>query len=262
MKRFVSILGIFCITVITAQAQSPGQFDYQAVLRDGSGNLMKNQTVDLRIGIYDGSSMEYEETHNVTTDQFGLVSLAIGQGTVSSGTFSSLDWANSQYEIKVEVDDGSGYVSLGQKALSSVPYALHAESAPAPSLAMDNLTDVNAGSPSSNEVLKWDGSNWVPQADNAGGSSIWSTTSGDVYYNSGNVGIGNASPSSALHLTLGGTAISDGFKMTGSGNEDWYFYLPTSNSLTLRDDGSDIITFENNTGNVGIGTSTPFSCWM
>lgn len=179
-------------------AQSPENFNYQAVLRDNSGSLLQNQTVTVRVGIYDGNSLSYEEDHSVSTDQYGLVNLKIGDGAVNTGTFSNLDWSQNQYEIKVEVDNGNGFQNLGQEPLSSVPYALH--SASSDPGALNDLNDVNASSPSNNEVLKFNGTDWVPGTDNTGGGSAWSSSGNTVYYNGGTVGIGTSSPSESLEV--------------------------------------------------------------
>lgn len=238
MKRLLSVLTILA-TVTLAFAQSPEMFNYQAVMRDANGNLMTNQSVDIRIGLYDGGSLQYEETHSISTDDYGLVSLQVGQGNSTTGNFSSLDWSNIHYEMKVEVDDGSGYQNLGQSPLSSVPYALHAESVPSmqldglsdvnagspssdqvltwdgsnwvastPSMDLNDLGDVSAASPSSNEVLKWNGSSWTPQADNAGSGSVWNQSGNIINYGSGRVGIGTTSPSKLLDVD-GGVRFGD-----------------------------------------------------
>lgn len=202
MKRILFSMALL-LSSMSIWAQAPEQFNYQAVVRDGSGNLVKNQTVTVKIGIYDGGSLAYEETHSVNTDAYGLLNLKVGNGTATSGTFSNLDWAQKQYQVKVEVDLGNGFQNLGFQPLSSVPYALHAASAPAG--ALNELTDVNAASPSANQVLKYDGSNWVPGTDNSGSSSAWSSSGSSVYYNGGNVGIGTSNPSEAL--TVQGSAF-------------------------------------------------------
>lgn len=91
---------------------------------------MINQSADLRIGIYQSGvviNKEYEERHLVTTNNFGLVELAIGKGTPISGIFSNIQWGRFPHFLKVEVNTGAGYVDLGNTQLLSVPYAFHAK---------------------------------------------------------------------------------------------------------------------------------------
>ena len=46
---------------------------------------------------------EYEETQNVTSNQYGLLNLKIGNGTVTVGTFSAINWGADIHHLKVEV---------------------------------------------------------------------------------------------------------------------------------------------------------------
>ncbi|MEA3508406.1 MAG: FISUMP domain-containing protein, partial [Synergistota bacterium] len=73
----------------------------------------------------------YVETQTPTTNVNGLVSIEIGAGTVQSGDFTTIDWANGPYFIKTETDPagGTNYTITGTSQLLSVPYALHAKSA-------------------------------------------------------------------------------------------------------------------------------------
>ena len=82
------------------------------------------------------------------------------------------------------------------------------------------------------------------------------TISGD-----GKVGIGTNSPSGPLHIKLNGTAIADGIRLATSltTGEDWYFYMDPNDDLTIANDASPYVTFQKNTGNVGIGTQNPQS---
>jgi uncharacterized protein (TIGR02145 family) len=107
---------------------------YQAVVRDGSNNLVSSTSVGMQISILQGSASGtavYVETQTPTSNANGLVSLEIGSGTVVSGTFASIDWANGPYFIKTETDPtgGTNYTITGTSQLLSVPYALHAKTA-------------------------------------------------------------------------------------------------------------------------------------
>ena len=94
MKKFIlSLLALALITI--GYAQSPESFTYQAVVRDGSGNVLANQSVGIQIRILETSASGtavYTETFTENTNDFGLVNLAIGTGT-SSDDFSTIDWA-------------------------------------------------------------------------------------------------------------------------------------------------------------------------
>ena len=75
----------FCLLFIsTLFAQSPDAISYQAVARDTSGNILSNQSFNLRVSILAGSSsgnIEYQEIHSVSTDQKGHFNIGIGNGS-------------------------------------------------------------------------------------------------------------------------------------------------------------------------------------
>jgi len=118
----------FLFLAITVKAQSPNAFSYQVVLRDASGNPRMNDNINIAINIVQGSAdgaLVYEETHNVTTNNQGLATLAIGTGNANDSSFSNIDWSNGPYFIKVSVDG----VDFGSSQLLSVPYAMYASEA-------------------------------------------------------------------------------------------------------------------------------------
>lgn len=115
-------------------AQSPASFKYQTVVRDAMGQIIANQAVKFRIQMLEGNIVgvpRYIETHAATTNDFGLVSLNIGEGTVFAGTWGAIDWAGKEQFMKVDLDvtGGSTYITMGTSQLLSVPYAMHANTA-------------------------------------------------------------------------------------------------------------------------------------
>ena len=130
MKKVILSL-LFLLTVIVVWAQVPQQISYQSVIRDGNNKVIASSTVGIKISLLQGSSTGpavYVETHRKSTNANGLVSLEIGTGTVLSGSFASINWANGPYLVKTETDPtgGTNYSAPGVFALNSVPYALYA----------------------------------------------------------------------------------------------------------------------------------------
>jgi hypothetical protein len=114
----------------TLVAQIPQKFSYQSIIRNTGGQTLANQPISIRLSIMQGSEIGgavYVETHNSSSNSFGLVTLQVGGGTVQSGSFSAIDWANGPYFIKTETDPegGSNYSILGSSQLLSVPFALY-----------------------------------------------------------------------------------------------------------------------------------------
>jgi len=117
-----------------AAGQAPQYLSYQAVIRDGDDQLVTGSTVGMKISILQGAadgSPVYIETHTPVTNENGLVSLKIGDGTPENGTFAGIDWSAGPYFLKLETDPagGTSYTITGTTQLLSVPYALYAEQA-------------------------------------------------------------------------------------------------------------------------------------
>lgn len=134
MRKFTTLilLMLLCATVVFGQA--PEKFNYQAVVRNASDQLMTNASVGVRVSILQGStsgSTVYVETQTVATNANGLMTLEIGGGNVQLGTFANINWANGPYFLKTETDPngGSNYSVTSTQQLLSVPYALYAKEA-------------------------------------------------------------------------------------------------------------------------------------
>ena len=132
MKTISFFLAAICsICLLNAQ---PGGFKYQAVMRNADGTIIANQDISVEIAIRKGSetgSIVFTETHTVTTSQYGSVAFNIGEGTISTGSLESIDWAGDNYFMRVSIDTeaGSNYTVLGTSQLMSVPFALQASTA-------------------------------------------------------------------------------------------------------------------------------------
>ncbi|MCK3682848.1 DUF1566 domain-containing protein [Maribellus sp. YY47] len=133
MKKLYTLLAAVFIAA-SVFAQAPEKMSYQAVIRNSSNQLVTTQQVGMQISILQGSAngtAVYVETQTPNTNANGLVSIEIGNGSVVSGNFTAIDWANGPYFIQSETDPtgGTNYTITGTSQLLSVPYALHAKTA-------------------------------------------------------------------------------------------------------------------------------------
>lgn len=133
MKKILFLFGILS-GLFMGLSQAPEKMSYQAVIRNGSGQLLSNQSIAVRVSILQGSPAGaeiYAERLTGNTNANGLVSLEIGTGTVITGTFASINWPAGSYYLKTETDPagGTNYTITGTSQLLSVPYAMYAKSA-------------------------------------------------------------------------------------------------------------------------------------
>lgn len=131
MKKLITLLVLFATSL--AIAQVPQGISYQAIALNASGNPVVNSTVGIRLTILDNNANGtaiYIETQTKTTNAQGLYNLVIGQGTPTSGSFSTINWGTNSKFLKVEIDinGGTNYVNVGTTQLLSVPFALAADS--------------------------------------------------------------------------------------------------------------------------------------
>ena len=153
MKKFYAILCLAIASLTQLQAQAPQGFNYQATVRNSSGDLIINTNVYFKFNIMQGSQTSlpaFTEIHYVPTDDLGQVNLVIGQGTATTGAFSSINWSLGSYYLGIELNTGSGYVAMGTTQLLSVPYALYAENSGNSTPTTPNLETVLAENNSAN----------------------------------------------------------------------------------------------------------------
>ncbi len=146
--RFILVLLASVFLFASAKAQ---QLNYQGVARKPDGTPMANQAISVKLTI-PGTS--FSETHSVTTNAFGLFKIDVG----SISSLAGINWS-VQKNLTVEINS----TSLGTSVLNYVPYAIYA----------NQLKDFPlSGTPSSGQVLKWNGTAWVPGTDNSGSVAV------------------------------------------------------------------------------------------
>ncbi len=272
MRKTITLLLLTIMLVITnlAQGQTPYGINYQAVLRNSMNQIVTNQNVGIRMSILENSTtgtVIYSETFNTTTNAYGLVNIVLGQGTVLSGVFNTIDWGSASHFVKVDVDftGGLNYQFMGTSQLQSVPYALYAES-------VSNYDEVDGDTTNelqslsfSNDTLYLSMGNWVLLD---GSDSIWTRQGNQVYLLNDKVGIGTNNPTSALHIvdTSNAGGLEGQLKLEGGNQASITFVndsIAAGNSIILvnaaykqmqfRHNGSTKMTIHDN-GCVSIGT--------
>lgn len=132
MNRLLLVLSLALFSITHLRAQAPKGINYQGIARDNEGKPIASKTISVRISILKNSAtgeVEYAEVHKPQTNQFGLFTLVIGQGTVETGSFAFVSWAvgNKWLQIELDPEGNSTYLMAGSQQLMSVPYAFYSE---------------------------------------------------------------------------------------------------------------------------------------
>ncbi|AUC81197.1 hypothetical protein [Lacinutrix sp. Bg11-31] len=155
----IVILGLSSI-FSTIEAQS---INYKAVIKDGSGNLITNDLIQVQFNILQGVAQTnvYSESHTPTTDTNGVIIVNIGEGMLVSGSaaYNTVDWASNTHFLQVLVNTGGGLIDMGTSEFKAVPYAI------------------------------------------TSGDKSWETEVDNVHVISKNVGIGTATPTELLEIS-------------------------------------------------------------
>ncbi len=235
MKKVYLVFLLIATAFSTVFSQVPNAFNYQAVVRNSSGEIVANKTVSFRISLLKNSetgTVVYSETHSLSTNEFGLVNFKIGKGAKLSGDFSPADWGEVIF-AKIEFDPagGSAFSELATTKLSSVPFAFVAQS-----VVNDKVDDADADPANEIQTLSLNGT--LLELSNGGGSVTLPTSGG-----SGGDNWGTQTVQTDATLTGNGTGthplsvVADG---DGDNTNELQTLSLSGNDLTLSDGGGTV----------------------
>lgn len=130
MKKILSLLTLlFAVTFI--HAQSHARLSYQSVVRNTENQLVVQEEIIVQFQLHNYSPFipaVYAEQHIVTSNQNGLISLTIGEGTNQTGNLDAVTWNDAyictQYSLAGEL------MLADTQKITAVPYACYAEKVP------------------------------------------------------------------------------------------------------------------------------------
>jgi len=144
MKKIFNFSTVLLLFSITSLAQSiPMDFNYQGVARNTQGQVIANSPIKVRATLMYKSPFNqaglpttfYTETRLLTTNQLGMFSFKINDGTASNatGSINNGNWISPDEEhflkIELDVNNSGTWSDMGMQKLSAVPYALYAKTA-------------------------------------------------------------------------------------------------------------------------------------
>jgi hypothetical protein len=187
MKLYYRLLYILFLTLMCAQsdAQTAG-VNYQALIlgedkiQIPGSNVVKDRAplaladVYFRFTITSDSNTEYyREEQSTVTDEYGLISLIVGEGVPIYSTFNKIIWDGTPKYLNVEINilkDGLGYVFLDLQKILYLPQSVNGKAnvsivtsvPPESGNTIGELVWVKDADGKGNPSLKiWDGSAWV-----------------------------------------------------------------------------------------------------
>ena len=104
MRRFIKGFASLSIFLAFAPMFAQTGMKYQAVIRDGAGNLLISTAIDFQISIYNdmaGTVVLFQEDHATSTSANGVIDIEIGAG-INTGVginadLLAIDWSLQRF---------------------------------------------------------------------------------------------------------------------------------------------------------------------
>ena len=108
MKKIIFTLLLFVAFQFSYAQMMPKGMNYQAIARDVNGRVISNSTINLRISLVgqvpDHNKIHYTEIHRVTTNENGLFTLVVGDGSEVNGSFYTVPWATEEIWMNIKLN--------------------------------------------------------------------------------------------------------------------------------------------------------------
>ena len=129
MKKTLTFLTLL-LTITFTFAQSNTRLSYQSVVRNAENQLVVQEEITVQFQLHNHSPLTaaiYTEQHTVRSNQNGLISLVVGEGTGQTGDLAAVTWNDAyictQYSL-------AGEILLDTQKITAVPYACYADKVP------------------------------------------------------------------------------------------------------------------------------------
>ena len=131
MKKAYILLAGILLSLSAISQNVPQKMSYQSVIRNSNNELVVNQSCNVGVKIIkvttSGNQNVYVENHsNSITNANGLLSLQIGNGTPTSGSFSEINWSDGPFSIEITTTPAGQTAVTTLSELLTVPYAITA----------------------------------------------------------------------------------------------------------------------------------------
>ncbi len=129
MKKVLFFLVVLFFAANVFAQNGNDRISYQAVVRNSDNRLVYNEnlTVTVTITNVPGGPVVYSETHNVTSNANGLISLLVGNGTEHTGNWNDIQWKTARLSTRIEKAGNHELVAEQDMPLTAVPYARYAD---------------------------------------------------------------------------------------------------------------------------------------